>query len=101
MGRQMWLVLSLLALLVAGCTFEKVGNLSQTQIEAKLKDIMELSEISLTETGICTYAGTGKGRNGGTFQLKVTKTANKLSWETVDAQGKEGAGEWQTLPGRF
>ncbi len=77
---------------LAGCS-DNPGKWSQEKVEAKVRESLHLSEITLIpapESGVLT--GSGKDASGETFKLKVTQDADakRISW---DAQGDRGASE--------
>jgi len=68
------------------------GNWGQTEVRAKVKESLKLSELTLTPDPAGGFQGVGKNSEGESFKIKITQdvAAKKLSW---DSKGDRGSNE--------
>ena len=105
MNRKLVLVI---LLAVVGCWFalrshsgtqpKRVADFGTTEIEAEIKDALKLKEISLIEQASGKYVGSGIGNDGKKYKIKVTQSANKITWESEDEKGAKviGSKRWSS-----
>jgi hypothetical protein len=93
MNRKLVLVILLAGV---GCWFALRADFGTTEIEAEIKDALKLNEISLIEQARGKYVGRGIGKDGKKYKIKVTHSANKITWESEDEKGAKviGSKRW-------
>ena len=105
MNRKLVLVILLAGV---GCWFalhshsgtqpKRVADFGRAEIEAEIKDALKLKEISLTEQARGEYVGSGIGKDGKKYKIKVTHSANKIAWNSEDEKGAKviGSKRWSS-----
>jgi hypothetical protein len=75
----------------------RVADLSKAGIESEIKEALRLKEIRLNEEANGGFAGNGVGKEGAKYKIKVTRSENKLTWESEDDKGAKAIGtkRWQ------
>jgi hypothetical protein len=78
----------------------RLGDLGKAEIEARVKESVKLSELSLTQAEKGVYTGTGKDAEGATYKVKVTQETDKISFEAENDKGwkYKGTEETKTSP---
>jgi hypothetical protein len=81
-------------------TQTRLGDLGKAEIEARVKESIKLSELSLTQAEKGVYTGTGKDAEGATYKVKVTQETDKISFEAENDKGwkYKGTDEKKTYP---
>jgi hypothetical protein len=80
----------------SGCSKDP-GSMSKADIEVKLKETLELRDVSLTESPDGGYTGSGMKDDGTKFTISVIQKKNdKLLWySATDDRGDVKAGGFQ------
>jgi hypothetical protein len=75
---------------------KQVGDFGRADIEAEIKEALKLKEINLTQEAGDKYVGSGTGNDGKRYEIKVTRSENKLTWESEDDKGAKviGSKRW-------
>ena len=73
-----------------GCS-SQTGR-SKAEVASRLKEILKLKEIRLTEAGQGKYEGTGTTADGTMLKITATQGNNELRWEFEDSKGGKGNG---------
>ena len=75
---------------------KRVGEFGKAEIEAEIKEVLKLKDVSLTEETGGKYAGTGIGQDGIKYKITITQSENKLTWESEDDKGAKiiGSKRW-------
>lgn len=83
-------MICLVSLCLLGCAHP--GNWDQAKVAAKVKESLELSEISLEPNPSGGFTGTGKTAEGESYKLQVTQDEAKkrLSWKYEGDRGTIG-----------
>jgi hypothetical protein len=71
---------------------KRLGEFGKAEIEAAIQEALKLKDITLTEEAAGRYAGSGTGNDGTKYKLKVTRSENKLTWESEDEKGAKEIG---------
>jgi hypothetical protein len=84
--RRVILVIVLFGL--AGCA-KNPGAMNKSDVEAELKRVLNLKEVSLTEAPGGGYTGTGTAVNGTRYELTVTQDekAKQLNYKAKSDKG--------------
>jgi len=67
---------------------------SKADIESRLKDILKLKDIHLTEGAKGSYEGTGTNENGTTYTIKATQNNNQVQWKSENSKTGIGTGNF-------
>jgi hypothetical protein len=72
-----------------GCAGDP-GSMTQSEVEARLKDTLNLKVVSLTARPDGGYTGTGQTADGTTYAITVDqKAADRSLWYTATSDGGE------------
>lgn len=87
------LLVGLLVFSFLGCTPPpNPGTWDQARVETKIKESLELTEISLEPASDGSYTGSGKKATGESYKLTVTQDPKlkRLSWKFDSDRGDVG-----------
>jgi hypothetical protein len=75
---------------------KRLEDFGKAEIEAEIKEALKLKDINLTEEAAGKYAGSGTGNDGTKYKIKVTRSENRLAWESEDDKGAKvlGSKRW-------
>ena len=73
-----------------GCSSQSAK--SKAEVESRLKEVLKLKEIRLTEGEPGKFEGTGTSENGSLLKIKATQSKSELRWEAEDSKGGKGSG---------
>ncbi len=87
-----------LVIYTVGCEEKKhPGNWAAAEVQAKVKQSLNLSELTVTPDPAGGFQGTGKNAEGETFTIKITQdvAAKKLSWDSKGDRGSNEVGHFE------
>lgn len=75
---------------LGGCSSRNPGTWTKEQIEARLKEELKLTEVSLKQNEDGSYSGSGQAADGKKYSLNVKQDEQdwKLEYEATDESGK-------------
>lgn len=92
-----WGLLLALVVVISGCGPGNPANKSQAEIETYIKQEVKLETLTLTKNADGSYTGTGKDKEGVTFEVSVKADPQnaRLSYTAKGGDGTEASGALQ------